>query len=176
MVSSNIVFNNFRLSRVVSLCIKPFPSFYFPFLDKRSPRFLMTKSFFSFHADKYFMIKTWDKKNKFETINQQCSPKAVLSGLVEKNKINLMQSFYQYWILLIQFASGTALSIKPNTPWIYNIWWFNQLIRNTNCTKQIPKMTSNILTYQWFQISQGKKTTNPFCCCYGQPKDLRNFL
>lgn len=36
----------------------------------------MTKSFFSFHADKYFMIKTRDKKNKFETINQQCSPKA----------------------------------------------------------------------------------------------------
>lgn len=42
----------------------------FLFLTKKSPRFLMTKSFLSFHADKYFTQKNIIvKKNKFETIN-----------------------------------------------------------------------------------------------------------
>lgn len=42
----------------------------FLFLTKKSPRFLMTKSFLSFHADKYFTQKNIVvKKNKFETIN-----------------------------------------------------------------------------------------------------------
>lgn len=79
----------------------------FLFLTKKSPRFLMTKSFLSFHADKYFTQKNIIvKKNKFETINQQCSPKATnkitpnLGNVIwvgrKKNKINSIQSFYQY--------------------------------------------------------------------------------